>query len=56
MPIGTYSLNVVVALFLGVLIADIFALERNERTMEEIVARVSIEPEVIAVRWNGTEA
>jgi putative Mg2+ transporter-C (MgtC) family protein len=40
----------------AVVIADIFALERNERAMEEIVARVSIEPEVKAVRWNRTEA
>jgi putative Mg2+ transporter-C (MgtC) family protein len=34
--------------------ADIFAMERNDRAMEEIVARVSIEPEVRAVRWQRT--
>lgn len=35
-----------------VVVADIFAMERNDRAMEEIVARVSIEPEVIAVSWH----
>jgi putative Mg2+ transporter-C (MgtC) family protein len=39
-----------------VVLADIFALERNDRAMEEIVARVSIEPEVRAVRWQRTTA
>jgi putative Mg2+ transporter-C (MgtC) family protein len=39
-----------------IVIADIFALERNDRAMEEIVARVSIEPEVRAVSWQRTEA
>ncbi|OWK38634.1 MgtC/SapB family protein [Fimbriiglobus ruber] len=38
-----------------VVLADIFALERNDRAMEEIVARVSIEPEVKAVSWQRTE-
>ena len=37
-----------------VVLADIFALERNDRAMEEIVARVSIEPEVKAVSWQRT--
>jgi putative Mg2+ transporter-C (MgtC) family protein len=36
--------------------AEIFALQRNDRAMEEIVARVSIEPEVKAVKWQRTEA
>lgn len=34
-----------------VVLADIFALERSDRAMEEIVARVSIEPEVKIVSW-----
>lgn len=37
-------------------IAEIFAMQRNDRAMEEIVARVSIEPEVKAVKWRRTEA
>jgi putative Mg2+ transporter-C (MgtC) family protein len=37
-----------------VVLADIFAPERNDRAMEEIVARVSIEPEVKAVSWQRT--
>lgn len=40
----------------AVVSAYILALERNERAMEEIVDRVSVEPEVKAVRWNRTEA
>jgi putative Mg2+ transporter-C (MgtC) family protein len=32
-------------------VADVFALERNDRAMEEIVARLSIEPEVTGVSW-----
>jgi len=39
-----------------VVIADIFALQRSDRVMEEIVARVSIEPEVKAVSWQRTAA
>jgi putative Mg2+ transporter-C (MgtC) family protein len=39
-----------------VVAADIFALERNDRAMEEIVARVSIEPEVKAVSWQRAVA
>jgi putative Mg2+ transporter-C (MgtC) family protein len=42
-----------------IVFADIFALERSDRAMEEIVARVSIEPEVRAVSWqrsNGVVA
>lgn len=37
-----------------VVLADIFARERNDRALEEIVARVSIEPEVKAVSWQRT--
>jgi putative Mg2+ transporter-C (MgtC) family protein len=37
-----------------VVLADIFALERNDRALEEIVARVCIEPEVKAVSWQRT--
>jgi putative Mg2+ transporter-C (MgtC) family protein len=37
-------------------IADIFALEQNDRIMEEIVARVSIEPDVRSVSWHKTGA
>jgi len=39
-----------------VVIADIYSLERNERAMEEIVSRVSIEPEVQVVRWTRMES
>jgi putative Mg2+ transporter-C (MgtC) family protein len=34
-----------------VVVADIFAVERNDRFMEDLVARISIEPEVKAVSW-----
>jgi putative Mg2+ transporter-C (MgtC) family protein len=34
-----------------VVIANIYALERNDRALEDIVARVSLEPEVKAVSW-----
>jgi len=34
-----------------VVLADIFSPDRNDRALEEIVARVSIEPEVKAVSW-----
>jgi hypothetical protein len=34
-----------------VVLADIFAPERSDRAMEEVVARLSIEPEVKAVSW-----
>jgi putative Mg2+ transporter-C (MgtC) family protein len=37
-----------------VVIADVYALERNDRAMEEIVARLSIEPEVTGVSWQRT--
>jgi putative Mg2+ transporter-C (MgtC) family protein len=36
--------------------ADIFALQRNDRALEAIVARVSIEPEVRAVSWQRSAA
>jgi putative Mg2+ transporter-C (MgtC) family protein len=39
-----------------VVLADIYAIERNDRAMEEIVARVSIEPEVKSVSWQRTVA
>lgn len=39
-----------------VVLADIFATERNDRALEEIVARVCIEPEVKAVSWQRTAA
>jgi putative Mg2+ transporter-C (MgtC) family protein len=32
-------------------VADIFATQRSDRAMEEVVARISIEPEVSAVQW-----
>jgi putative Mg2+ transporter-C (MgtC) family protein len=34
-----------------VIVADVYALERNDRALEEIVARLSIEPEVTGVSW-----
>jgi putative Mg2+ transporter-C (MgtC) family protein len=37
-----------------VIVADVYALERNDRAMEEIVARLSIEPEVTGVSWQRT--
>jgi putative Mg2+ transporter-C (MgtC) family protein len=39
----------------NVVVADIFAAQRNDRSMEEIVARVSIEPQVTAVSWKRIE-
>jgi putative Mg2+ transporter-C (MgtC) family protein len=33
------------------IVADVYALERNDRAMEEIVARLSIEPDVTGVSW-----
>jgi putative Mg2+ transporter-C (MgtC) family protein len=39
-----------------IVIATVYSPERNDRAMEDIVARVSIEPEVRAVRWQRTEA
>jgi putative Mg2+ transporter-C (MgtC) family protein len=33
------------------IVADIYALERNDRALEEIVARLGIEPEVTGVSW-----
>jgi putative Mg2+ transporter-C (MgtC) family protein len=39
-----------------VVVATIFSMERNDRAMEEIVARVSIEPEVKGVSWQRTAA
>jgi putative Mg2+ transporter-C (MgtC) family protein len=37
-----------------VVLASIFAPERSDRAMEDIMARVSIEPEVKAVSWQRT--
>jgi putative Mg2+ transporter-C (MgtC) family protein len=37
-----------------VIVADVYALERNDRALEEIVARLSIEPEVTGVSWQRT--
>jgi putative Mg2+ transporter-C (MgtC) family protein len=37
-----------------VVLADIFAPEQSDRAMEDIMARVSIEPEVKAVSWQRT--
>ena len=34
-----------------VIVADVYAMERNDRALEEIVARLSIEPEVTGVSW-----
>jgi putative Mg2+ transporter-C (MgtC) family protein len=39
-----------------VVVADIFSPDRNGRALEEIVARVSIEPEVKAVSWQRAAA
>jgi putative Mg2+ transporter-C (MgtC) family protein len=32
-------------------VAEIYAAERNDRFMEDVVARVSIEPDVTGVSW-----
>jgi putative Mg2+ transporter-C (MgtC) family protein len=37
-----------------VIVADIHATERNDRVLEEIVTRLSIEPEVTGVSWQRT--
>jgi putative Mg2+ transporter-C (MgtC) family protein len=37
-------------------VADIFSLSRNDRAMEEIVARICIEPQIRSVRWERTTA
>jgi putative Mg2+ transporter-C (MgtC) family protein len=34
-----------------VVVCDIYALERDDRFMEQLVARISIEPDVKAVSW-----
>ncbi len=34
-----------------VIVADVYAMERNDRAMEEVVARLSIEPDVTGVSW-----
>lgn len=35
----------------GIVVAEIFSLERNDRALEEIMNRLNIEPGVTAVRW-----
>jgi putative Mg2+ transporter-C (MgtC) family protein len=37
-----------------VIVADVYALERNDRALEEVVARLGIEPEVTGVSWQLT--
>jgi putative Mg2+ transporter-C (MgtC) family protein len=37
-----------------VIVADIYSMERNDRALEEVVARLSIEPEVTGVSWQRT--
>ncbi len=37
-----------------VIVADVFALERNDRALEEIIARLTIEPEVSKASWQRT--
>jgi putative Mg2+ transporter-C (MgtC) family protein len=34
-----------------VVVCDVYAAEREDRFMEQIVARISIEPDVKAVSW-----
>jgi putative Mg2+ transporter-C (MgtC) family protein len=38
-----------------VVLADIYAAERNDRFMEDLVARISIEPDVKAVSWSRVQ-
>jgi len=38
-----------------VVVADVYAAERNDRFMEDVVARLSIEPDVIGVRWEKVQ-
>jgi putative Mg2+ transporter-C (MgtC) family protein len=37
-----------------VIVADVYAMERNDRALEEVVARLSIEPDVSGVSWQRT--
>jgi putative Mg2+ transporter-C (MgtC) family protein len=39
-----------------VVVATIYAIERNDRFMEDLVARISIEPDVKAVSWEKGQA
>jgi putative Mg2+ transporter-C (MgtC) family protein len=39
-----------------VIVIDAYAMERNDRALEEIVARLGIEPEVTGVSWQRTTA
>lgn len=36
--------------------ADVYAVERNDRIMEEVVSRIGIEPGVTAVSWERNPA
>jgi putative Mg2+ transporter-C (MgtC) family protein len=38
------------------IVAGIYALERNDRSMEDLVKRISIEPEVTGVSWQRAQA
>ncbi len=37
-------------------VAHVYAIERNDRAMEEVVARLSIEPDVTSVKWERVPA
>lgn len=37
-----------------VIVADVYALEQNDRALEDVVARLSIEPDVTGVSWQRT--
>jgi hypothetical protein len=39
----------------SVVVAEVFAAERNDRFLEQIVGRISIEPDVTSVRWERTQ-
>jgi putative Mg2+ transporter-C (MgtC) family protein len=39
----------------AIVVADIFTTERSDRFLEELVARLSIEPDVTAVSWHKAE-
>jgi putative Mg2+ transporter-C (MgtC) family protein len=38
-----------------VVVADVYAAERNDRFMEDVVARISIEPDVTEVSWQRVQ-
>jgi putative Mg2+ transporter-C (MgtC) family protein len=37
-----------------IIVADVYAMERNDRALEDVVARLGIEPEVTGVSWQRT--